>query len=302
MAGGKSVGLASLKSKEMWMGYLFILPIVAGYIIFLFGPIVYAFVMSFTNWSLFGNTTYIGLDNYIYAMRDDPVFWDTVVNTVYFSAGLVPLNIVLSLLLAMLLKRKIWGIGLFRTAIFTPVVVSLVVWGIVWKFIFSTDGGLVNLLIRTFGGTEIAWLFSETWTMPTVIVVSALKGVGMNMVIFLAALHDVPKDYYEASKIDGASRWETFKSITLPMITPAVFMITIITVIGSLKVFGQIYVMTGGGPGTSTYVMVFYIFKQAFRSYEFGYASALAFILFSIILVLTLIQWKLRKRWVHYEQ
>lgn len=302
MAGGKSAGLASLKSKEMWMGYLFILPIVAGYIIFLFGPIVYAFVMSFTNWSLFGNTAYIGLDNYIYAMRDDPVFWDTVVNTVYFSAGLVPLNIVLSLLLAMLLKRKIWGIGLFRTAIFTPVVVSLVVWGIVWKFIFSTDGGLVNLLIRTFGGTEISWLFSETWTMPTVIVVSALKGVGMNMVIFLAALHDVPKDYYEASKIDGASRWETFKSITLPMITPAVFMITIITVIGSLKVFGQIYVMTGGGPGTSTYVMVFYIFKQAFRSYEFGYASALAFILFSIILVLTLIQWKLRKRWVHYEQ
>ncbi|MEV5026511.1 sugar ABC transporter permease [Paenibacillus sp. LPE1-1-1.1] len=286
----------------MWMGYLFILPILAGYIIFLFGPIVYAFVMSFTNWSLFGNTAYIGLDNYIYAMRDDPVFWDTVVNTVYFSAGLVPLNIVLSLLLAMLLKRKIWGIGLFRTAIFTPVVVSLVVWGIVWKFIFSTDGGLVNLLIRTFGGTEISWLFSETWTMPTVIVVSALKGVGMNMVIFLAALHDVPKDYYEASKIDGASRWETFKSITLPMITPAVFMITIITVIGSLKVFGQIYVMTGGGPGTSTYVMVFYIFKQAFRSYEFGYASALAFILFSIILVLTLIQWKLRKRWVHYEQ
>lgn len=302
MAGSKSAGLATMKSKEMWMGYLFILPIVAGYIIFLFGPIVYAFVMSFTNWSLFGNTAYIGLDNYIYAMRDDPVFWDTVVNTVYFSAGLVPLNIVLSLLLAMLLKRKIWGIGLFRTAIFTPVVVSLVVWGIVWKFIFSTDGGLVNLLIRTFGGTEISWLFSETWTMPTVIVVSTLKGVGMNMVIFLAALHDVPKDYYEASKIDGASRWETFKSITLPMITPAIFMVTIITVIGSLKVFGQIYVMTGGGPGTSTYVMVFYIFKQAFRSYEFGYASALAFILFSIILVLTLIQWKLRKRWVHYEQ
>lgn len=302
MAGGKSAGLASLKSKEMWMGYLFILPIVAGYLIFLFGPIIYAFVMSFTNWSLFGNTAYIGLDNYIYAMRDDPVFWDTVVNTVYFSAGLVPLNIVLSLLLAMLLKRKIWGIGLFRTAIFTPVVVSLVVWGIVWKFIFSTDGGLVNLLIRTFGGTEIPWLFSEIWTMPTVIVVSTLKGVGMNMVIFLAALHDVPKDYYEASKIDGASRWETFKSITLPMITPAIFMVTIITVIGSLKVFGQIYVMTGGGPGTSTYVMVFYIFKQAFRSYEFGYASALAFILFSIILVLTLIQWKLRKRWVHHEQ
>ncbi|GIO99416.1 sugar ABC transporter permease [Paenibacillus lautus] len=302
MAGGKPAGLATLKSKEMWTGYLFILPIVAGYLIFLFGPIVYAFVMSFTNWSLFGNTAYIGLDNYIYAMRDDPVFWDTAVNTVYFSAGLVPLNIVLSLLLAMLLKRKIWGIGLFRTAIFTPVVVSLVVWGIVWKFIFSTDGGLVNLLIRTFGGTEIPWLFSETWTMPTVIVVSALKGVGMNMVIFLAALHDVPKDYYEASKIDGASRWETFKSITLPMITPAVFMVTIITVIGSLKVFGQIYVMTGGGPGTSTYVMVFYIFKQAFRSYEFGYASALAFILFTIILVLTLIQWKLRKRWVHYEQ
>lgn len=302
MAGGKPAGLTSLKSKEMWMGYLFILPILVGYLLFLFGPIVYAFVMSFTNWSLFGDTTYIGADNYLKALNDDPVFWDTIMNTLYFSSGLVPLNIVLSLLLAMLLKRKIWGIGLFRTAIFTPVVVSLVVWGIVWKFIFSTDGGLINLLIRMLGGTEVPWLFSEVWTMPTVIIVSTLKGVGMNMVIFLAALHDVPKDYYEASRIDGASRWATFKSITLPLITPAVFMTTIITVIGSLKVFGQIYVMTNGGPGTSTYVMVFYIFKQAFRSYEFGYASALAFILFTIILLLTLVQWKLRKRWVHYEQ
>jgi len=302
MAGEKTAGSVRLRHQEAWTGILFILPILLGYLLFLFGPIVYAFAMSFTNWSLLKELEFAGLDNYVRALAKDPVFWDTIGNTLYFTAGLVPLNMVLALALALLLKRKIRGIGLFRTAIFTPVVVSLVVWSIVWKFIFSTDGGLVNLIIRTFGGTEIPWLFSQTWTMPTVILVSALKNVGMNMVIFLAALHDVPKDYYEASRIDGASPWQTFRKITLPLIAPAVFMTAILTIIGSLKVFGQIYVMTEGGPGTSTYVMVYYIYKQAFRSYEFGYASALAFILFAVILILTLVQWNLRKRWVHYEQ
>ena len=302
MAGEKTAGSVRLRHQEAWTGILFILPILLGYLLFLFGPIVYAFAMSFTNWSLLKELEFAGLDNYVRALAKDPVFWDTIGNTLYFTAGLVPLNMVLALALALLLKRKIRGIGLFRTSIFTPVVVSLVVWSIVWKFIFSTDGGLVNLIIRTFGGTEIPWLFSQTWTMPTVILVSALKNVGMNMVIFLAALHDVPKDYYEASRIDGASPWQTFRKITLPLIAPAVFMTAILTIIGSLKVFGQIYVMTEGGPGTSTYVMVYYIYKQAFRSYEFGYASALAFILFAVILILTLVQWNLRKRWVHYEQ
>jgi multiple sugar transport system permease protein len=294
--------LSGIKRTEMWYGYLFVLPIVLGYVAFLLGPVIYAFVMSFSNWSLLHSLKFTGMDNYARALTADPVFWSSLLNTLYFSAGMVPINIGVALLLALLLSRNLPLMGLFRTAIFTPVVVSLVVWAIVWKFIFATDGGLVNLIIRQFGFKDIPWLFSMTWTMPVVILVSALKNVGMNMVIFLGALSTVPKDYYEAARIDGASAWSSFRSITLPLISPAIFMTTIITIIGSLKVFGQVYVMTQGGPGTSTYVLVYYIYRLAFRSYEFGYASTISFILFFIIMLLTLFQWHLRRKWVHYEQ
>ncbi len=291
-----------MKSNEKWYGYLFISPMVLGFAIFLLGPIMAAFFMSFTDWSLLRELSFVGLGNYKRAFTDDPVFWETVGNTLYFSAGLVPLNLLMALGLALLLRRSIPGIGFFRTAIFTPVVTSLVVWAIVFKYIFATDAGMVNQLLRIIGIQGPAWLYDMQLTMPVVIVVSVLKNVGLNMVIFLAALHDVPKMYYEAAKIDGASPWKTLTNVTIPLISPSIFLALILTLIGSLKVFGQIYVMTGGGPGTSTYVMVYYIYQQAFRLYEFGYASAIAFILFFIVFILTLIQWNGRKRWVHHEQ
>lgn len=288
--------------NEKWYGYAFISPMVLGYGLFLLGPIVYAFVMSFTDWSLLRDLSYVGLGNYKKAFTEDPVFWETVGNTLYFSAGLVPLNMIMALGLALLLKQKLPGIGFFRTAIFTPVVTSLVVWAIVFKYIFATDNGMVNQLLRMAGVEGPAWLYHMELTMPVVIVVSVLKNVGLNMVIFLAALHDVPKMYYEAASLDGASRWKTLTNVTLPLISPSLFLALILTLIGSLKVFGQIYVMTGGGPGTSTYVLVYYIYQQAFRLYEFGYASAIAFILFFLVFLLTLVQWSVRKRWVHHEQ
>ncbi|MEK3884573.1 sugar ABC transporter permease [Paenibacillus sp. PL2-23] len=288
--------------SEKWYGYLFISPMVLGFAAFLLGPILTAFFMSFTNWSLFKETSYIGFDNYKTAFTNDPVFWETVGNTLYFSAGLVPLNLLLALGLALLLKNKLPGIGFFRTAIFTPVVTSLVVWAIVFKYIFATDAGMVNQLLEMIGVQGPAWLYNMDLAMPVVIVVSVLKNVGLNMVIFLAALHDVPKMYYEAAELDGATRWNVLTKVTLPLISPSVFLALMLTLIGSLKVFGQIYVMTGGGPGTSTYVLVYYIYQQAFKLYEFGYASAIAFILFFIVLALTLVQWSVRKRWVHHEQ
>lgn len=291
-----------LLQREKWYGYLFISPMVLGFLVFLLGPIVSAIGMSFTNRSLMGTHAFIGLDNYKRAFTDDPVFWETVGNTLYFSAGLVPLNLIIALGLALLLQKSIPGIGFFRTAIFTPVVTSVVVWAIVFKYIFATDAGLVNQILSMFGVKGPQWLYSLELTMPVVIVVSVLKNVGLNMVIFLAALKDVPAMYYEAAKIDGASRWLTFRKITLPLISPSVFLALILTLIGSLKVFGQIYVMTGGGPGTSTYVMVYYIYQQAFKMFQFGYASAIAFILFIIIFALTLVQWTVRKRWVHHEE
>ncbi|MFC4776581.1 carbohydrate ABC transporter permease [Paenibacillus sp. GCM10023252] len=293
---------SKLMASDKWYGYAFISPMVLGYLIFLLGPIVAAFAMSFTNWSLIKELEFTGLANYRRAFSEDPVFWETVTNTLYFTVGLVPLNIIITLGLALLLKDRIFGISFFRTAIFTPVVTSVVVWAIIWKYIFQTDNGLINTVLKLFGAEGPAWLYDMELAMPVVILVTLLKGLGMNMVIFLAALNDVPTMYYEAAKIDGASRWKTFTNVTLPLITPSVFLVLIITMIGSLKVFGQIYVMTGGGPGTSTYVFVYYIYEQAFKMYEFGYASAVAFILFAIILVLTLLQWTVRKRWVHHEQ
>ncbi len=288
--------------NEKWYGYLFISPMVLGFMLFLLGPIITAFFMSFTNWSLLRETSFVGLGNYSKAFTADPIFWETVGNTLYFSAGLVPLNLMLALGLALLLKNNLPGIGFFRTAIFTPVVTSLVVWAIVFKYIFATDAGMVNQLLRLMGIDGPAWLYHMELTMPVVIVVSVLKNVGLNMVIFLAALHDVPKMYYEAASLDGASRWRTLTNVTIPLISPSIFLALMLTLIGSLKVFGQIYVMTGGGPGTSTYVLVYYIYQQAFRLYEFGYASAIAFILFFLVFVLTLVQWSVRKRWVHHEQ
>ncbi|WP_028611437.1 carbohydrate ABC transporter permease [Paenibacillus harenae] len=288
--------------NEKWYGYLFISPMVLGFAAFLLGPILTAFFMSFTDWSLLRDISFVGFDNYKKAFADDPVFWETVGNTLYFSAGLVPLNLSLALGLALLLKKKLPGIDFFRTALFTPVVTSLVVWSIVFKYIFATDAGLINQALRILGLEGPAWLYHLELTMPVVIVVSVLKNVGLNMVIFLAALHDVPKMYYEAASLDGASRWKTLTNVTLPLISPSVFLALILTLIGSLKVFGQIYIMTGGGPGTSTYVLVYYIYQQAFKLYEFGYASAIAFILFFIVFLLTLLQWSVRKRWVHHEE
>jgi len=290
-----------LSMRDSWYGYLCIAPMVIGFLLFVAGPILTAFVMGFTDWSILGDTHFVGLGNYRKAFTEDPLFWTTFWNTLYFSIGVVPLNMILALLLAQLLQNKLPGIGLFRTVIFTPVVTSIVVWAIVWKFIFQTDNGLINAVLKVFGIAGPSWLYDAQLALPVVIFISVLKGVGYNMVIFLAALNDVPRMYYEAARIDGATRWKSFWHITMPMITPSIFLVLVLTMIGSLKVFGQIYVLTGGGPGTSTYVFVYYIYELAFKIFDLGYASAVALILFFIVLLLTILQWVGRKRWVYYE-
>lgn len=291
-----------LSNTEKIFGYIFISPVVLGFILFILGPMMVAFFMSFSNWSLLSEFKMIGLDNYRRIFMEDKIFWKVMGNTFYFSIGLVPLNLLLAFALALLLKQKVAGINFFRTAIFTPVVTSIVVWSIVWKFIFGTEAGLINLILKTFGVVGPSWLYDMGLAMPIVIIVSVLKNVGVNMVIFLSALYNVPEMYYEAANLDGATPWQKMRNITLPMISPTIFMLVVITMIGSLKVFGQIYVMTAGGPANSTAVLVYYIYEKAFKLYQFGYASAVAFILFAIILVLTIFQWNIKKRWVHFEE
>ncbi|WP_431307270.1 carbohydrate ABC transporter permease [Ferdinandcohnia quinoae] len=287
--------------SESFYGYLFVSPMVLGFLLVMLFPLVYSLYISFTDWQLLGDPNFIGVENYE-RLVNDPDFWVVLKNTLLFTAGLVPINIVLALLLALLLQRNLPGIGLFRTAIFIPVMTSIVVWSIIWKYMFGTEEGFINQILAVFGIDGPAWLYDPNLAMGAVVVVSALKNVGLNMVLFLAALQQVDKNLYEASYLDGANKGKQFWHVTLPMITPTVFLTLILTVIGSMKVFGQIYVMTNGGPGNHTKVLVYYIWENAFRLFDFGYASAIALVLFIIILFFTLIQWVARKRWVFHEE
>lgn len=281
-------------------GWLFISPMLLGFTLLLLFPMGKALYMSLNDWPLLGGHRFVGLDNYK-DIAVDPLFWKVFGNTAYFTLGLVPFNIVLALMLALLLSRSLKGIGIFRTAIFVPVMTSLIVWSIVWKYMFATDSGLINQLLMLFNIKGAAWLYDERLAMPAVIVTSVLKNVGLNMVLFIAAIQQVSRSLYEAAELDGAGKTKTFFNVTLPMITPTVFLTVVMTVIGSLKVFGQIYVMTQGGPSNSTKVLVYYIWEKAFKLFQMGYASALAFVLFFVVLILTLLQWQLRKRWVFNE-
>ncbi|MFD0676544.1 MULTISPECIES: carbohydrate ABC transporter permease [unclassified Paenibacillus] len=281
-------------------GWIFVSPMVIGFAAILLVPLLQAFYMSLTDWPLLGESKFIGFDNYVNIVTDRD-FWRVLGNTFYFAAGLVPLNIGIALLLAVLLAKSMPGISMFRTALFVPVMTSLIVWSIVWKYMFATDSGFINQILQLIGVQGPAWLYNPKLAMPAVILTSVLKNVGLNMVLFIAALQQVPAHLYEAAKIDGAGRFTQFFRVTIPLITPTLFLTIIMTVIGSMKVFGQIYVMTQGGPGSSTKVMVYYIWEKAFKLFEFGYASALAYILFFLIMAFTLIQWTLRKRWIFHE-
>ncbi len=295
----KRIKNPDLRSERFW-AYVFIGPMLLGYLLFVLMPIAATMVISLTDWSLIRTPNWVGMDNYR-ALISDTTFHATIVNTLYFTALLLPSNLILCLALASLLKNNFRGVGFFRTAVFTPVVTSVVVWGIIWKYIFQTDNGIINVVLKMIGVKGPQWLFTTALAIPLVAFVTLIKGLGMNMVILIGAMKDVPEMYYEAADLDGATKWKQFIHITMPMIAPSVFLVMIMTVIGSLKVFGQIYSLTGGGPGNSSYVFVYYIYQQAFGYFEFGYASSIAAILFVIILVLTLAQWNVRKRWIYHE-
>jgi len=284
----------------MW-GYAFIMPMLVGFLIITVAPVITTFVYSLTDKNMMSRTTsFIGLQNFIDLFKDR-TFRSTLWQTLEFTLLLIPSNLLLTLGLAALLKDKFKGCGFFRTAVFTPVVTSVVVWGVLWRYIFQTDNGLINSMLQIFGITGPQWLMNVKLAIPISVFVTLVKGLGMNMVIFIGAMLDVPPEYYEAADLDGATKWQQFWKITIPNIAPSIFLVLIMTTIGSLKVFGQVKNLTNGGPGTASYVMVFYIYEMAFRSYKFGYASAISVVLFLMIVGLTILQWNTRKRWIHYE-
>jgi len=281
----------TLRTRESIIGWLFVSPITIGFLIFFIGPLVAVVGYSLTEWNLLTQqSTFVGMENYVDALSGNPEFWHVLRNSLVFAAGLVPLNMALALALAVSLSRPFRGVVIFRTIFFAPVVTAAVAWAIVWTFLLQGESGAVNQMLAMVGIDGPNWLRHPDWAMFAVIVTRVFKTVGLNMILYIAALQSIPRDYEEAARLEGASGWQVFRLVTWPLLAPTTLVIMVITVVGSLKVFDHIYLMTGGGPENGTLVLAFYIYEQAFEFFNVGYAAALAVILFLLIVLLTATQ------------
>ena len=293
----------SLARQDAVFGYLFVAPQIIGFLLFVVGPVIAVIFYSFQERNILtGIVRPVGLANYERMVSGDPIFSTVVVNSLIFTAGLVPLNLILALVLAVLLNRRMRGVTIYRTLFFAPVVTSAAAWAIVWRFILQGEQGTLNQFLGFVGITGPNWLREPEWAMFSVIFTRVLKNVGLNVIIFLAALQSIPREYDEAAMVDGANPVQRFFRITVPMLSPTILLVTVLTIIGSLKIFDHIVLMTNGGPSNATTVLVYYIYFQAFRVFNTGYASALAVVLFVLALAATLTQWFLRKRFVYSER
>ncbi len=296
----------SMKNKKSVFGqnsktaYLFLTPALSAIFIFFFIPVIAALLISFTDFSIYtlvswGNLSFVGFENYI-KLFDDPLFWKSLGNTFYFVLIAGPLSVFVSLGAALLLNSKLVRFkSIFRLAYFIPVVTTLVAVAIVWRFIYHPKFGVLNYFLSFFGISEIDWLGDPNWSMPAIILMAVWKNFGYNMIIFIAGLQNIPTHLYEAAEIEGANAWEKFRFITVPMLAPTTLFISIITMIGFFQLFAEPYVMTQGGPLDSTLSIVQYMYQEGFRWWNMGYSAALAFILFLIIFIGTLIQFRIQK-------
>ncbi|UQZ32832.1 sugar ABC transporter permease [Paenibacillus sp. PK3_47] len=284
--------------RRQLAGLLFITPQLIGLLVFSLFPVMYALVLSFMDWDGFGARTFVGIANFV-DQFNNPDFWTAMRNTIYYMVLVIPFNISLSLLVAVGLN-KVTGKGLYRVFYFMPVVTSSVSIGVIWMWILNGDFGILNSLLAHLGVQGPDWLTDTNWVIPSIAMLSIWWGLGNNMVIFLAGLQGISRSYYEAAEIDGASRFRQFLSITLPLLSPTTFFIAIMAIINSFQVFDQAFVMTNGGPAKASYTIVYHIYQQGFIDFKMGQSAASAMILFCIILVFTLIQFKMSKRWVHY--
>ncbi len=278
-------------ARRRLIPYVFIAPNLALFTAFRFVPLFYALYISFHDWSLIGDPEWLGVANYLRLSRD-PLFWRALANTFAYALATVPTSMALGLLLAMGLNRRLPGRVLFRSVYFMPVVVSAVASGIIAAWLFNDNYGVINSLIVRAGGSRVAWLSTPRWALPSLAFATLWVRVGFNMVVYLAALQSIPALYYEAARIDGASAFSQFCHITVPLLAPATFLLLILDIINSFQVFDLVYVMTGGGPGFSTTMVVQYIFNAAFVTSEMGYASAMGMALYALILVFTIVQWR----------
>ncbi|KML37549.1 sugar ABC transporter permease [Cytobacillus firmus] len=282
-----------VKWKQKLTPIGFMSPVLLIFSLFLFFPVLFAFFMSFHQWGMIGTPEFVGVENYVRLFKD-PLFWISIKNTLIFSLS-VPLKVAIALFIAVLLNQKIRGLGFYRAAFFFPVVLSMVVVGLVWQWMFSPSYGFINYVLEKLGLPLQNMLIDSDQAMIVLIIVSIWKGLGSNLLLFLAGLQAIPSSVYEAAEIDGANSWQKFWHITVQLLKPTTLFVLIITLIGSFKIFDLAYVITGGGPGTSTMVLVHYIYQEAFQRFDMGYASAAAYVFFIILFILTLVQMRVFK-------
>lgn len=285
-----------ISDKQSFAGWLFIFPAIIGTLVFIIIPVMCSFGLSFVKWDLINEIQFVGLQNYI-DLFNEKLFYKILINTLVFALSTSILGVIIPLILAVILNSKIRGSEFYKTAYFLPFITPMIVIGVIWQWIFDPNIGLLNQFLHI----HINWLYDTSFAMPALIIVSVWKLIGYNMIIFLSSLTTINQSLFEAAKIDGAGFLQTFKSITVPLLSPTIFFVVIITAISSFQLFDLIYLMTQGGPLDSTNVLVYAIYKNAFEYFNIGKASAIAYVLFFIILVLTLLQWSLRKKLVYSE-
>jgi len=285
--------------KLYWLG-IFLLPSLVALSIFTVIPVLSSLALTLYEWDLLTPPQFVGLAN-VNRLIHDRGFWEALAHTLYFIVGYVPLVIIIALVVAVILNQRLRGLLFFRAAFFVPVVSAWVAVALMWKWIFNPKFGIFNYFLGLLNVQGPAWLFDPQWAMPAVIITSVWKDIGFVMVMFLAGLQGIPGDYYEAAAIDGANSWQRFFRITLPLLSPTTFFALTISLINSFQVFDQIWIMTGGGPAGATSVLVEQIVKNAFSYGRMGYASALSWVLFLLVLTATIIQMRIQKYWVTYD-
>ncbi|WP_430604453.1 ABC transporter permease [Enterococcus sp. DIV1368b] len=280
-----------LKRKNTLIAWSFIAPNFIGFLIFTLVPVIFSLILAFMKWDSFSTPEFVGMQNFTRMLSDD-TFWISLKNTFLYTIGVVPLTLICSLGLAILLNQKIRGVKFFRTAFFFPYVTSLVAIAVVWSMLFHPTMGPINQFLRMVIENPPGWLSSSDWALTAIIIVSVWRGMGYYMILYLAGLQGISKELYEAAAMDGANKWKQFIHITVPALRPTTFFVTIMLVINCFKIFDLVQVMTDGGPGRATNVLVYQVYSEAFVKFNFGYASAIAMVLFVIVLVITVIQFK----------
>jgi len=287
--------------REALEGYLFLLPWALGFLLLIAGPMIASLYLSFTQYDIARPPVFSGIDNYSRALTVDPQFWPSLAKTFYYALIVVPVGLACSMLLATLLNQKLLGTNVYRTLYFLPHLTPIVATAVVWKVILHPEVGLLNTMLFYVGIKGPGWLSSVEWAIPALMIMALWRGIGGNsMMIFLAGLQGIPNELYEAAAIDGANSWHRFRHVTVPMLSPTVFFNLTLGVIGALQVFASALVASKGGPAYATWFYALHIYNEAFVNFKMGYAAALAWIFFVIVLAITYVQVKLSGRWVYY--